>query len=522
MARKITFVVFGASGDLARRKTFPSLISMFLHGSHDFATAKIVGFARSDLGKEGLANRIKKSMPEPPEDGSGLRHVYHEFLNNIEYVRAVSGYDHDESYRVLDQHLTKFEKEHDEAVHDLNTEEKHMRLFYIALPPESFEDVAAMIHKHCWKDRTINRLIIEKPYGMNVESAKDLSISLSNYYDEDDVYRIDHYLGKDILKQILAFRFSTAGTAIGSLFHQNLVSHIVVELRESIGIEGRGGYFDEAGIVRDVMANHVMNLLVITTMDQPADLTAASLHRARINLLKTISPVRPNDVLIGQYTAHPTDHTKKAYRDEENVPADSKTPTYVAARLHLTHSHWHSTPVILLAGKALSQDRVSITLHLHPHSPSLIQTTPSCLMIVDKPHPLIAITSSASVPGTLAPREVTLEYDLRAKDGDHPLEPYEFLFGEAVAGKRAWFVGREEAEEQWRIWETYLREIEGTREPIMYHWGEEPAELQEFMETKVNERDVWMKDKVGRVVEEMGKAMERGVRGMLKQVGIEE
>ncbi|OZJ06530.1 hypothetical protein BZG36_00588 [Bifiguratus adelaidae] len=497
----VTFVVMGASGDLAKKKTFPCLYRNFCHGDFPNGQVSILGFARSKLSTEDLHKKMKETIKEPQDPSE--KQKYDEFFKLVEYVRAENGYDHPESYATLEKEMSKRE----ENIGDAKGKEC-LRVLYVALPPSSFEDAAKNIKQACWNTEKVNRVIIEKPFGRDTKSARELAKTLTGLYNKADLFLVDHYLGKEIAKQILAFRFGESSTALGGMFSRNSVEYVAVQFKETFGAEGRGGYFDQFGIVRDVMENHLMEFICFATMEQPTALTPEGLSEARINLLKSVATIKPEDVVVGQYGAGKGD--KKAYREDETVQDDSKASTFAAAVLYINNDRWSDVPFYLMAGKALDEDRVELTLHFKDNQKSLfslpeahvkffakdLKLPHNSLTFRDKPAEEVVLATSTKQHGgyafELAPTELKL--DLKStrsgdKDKDYDPQSYEFLFKAAMENDQTWFVDMKEAEVQWHVWEDVVTQVEQVVEPVMYEYGSKgPKEADDLLAKHVQRR----------------------------------
>ncbi|CAG8703681.1 11108_t:CDS:2, partial [Ambispora leptoticha] len=339
-----TIVVLGASGDLAKKKTFPALFGLYRNGFLSENT-HIVGYARSKMDLAQFRQRISQFIKTPVEE---VKKQLGEFLELCTYISGP--YDVDEGYQHLNEEFEKIEKD---IPGDKN------RVFYMALPPSVFIQVAKGLKKNVYSTKGINRLIVEKPFGMDLESSRELGKALAPLWAEEETYRIDHYLGKEMVKNLLIIRF--ANVFFGSIWNRHSIANIQITFKETIGTEGRGGYFDEFGIIRDVMQNHLLQILSIVAMDTPVSLDAEDVRDEKVRVLRCIQPVKSEDTILGQYVKS-EDGSKPGYLDDETVPKDSNCPTFAAATLWINNERWEGVPFILKCGKALNEAKTEVRI----------------------------------------------------------------------------------------------------------------------------------------------------------------
>lgn len=368
---KLTIVVFGASGDLASKKTFPALFSLFYHKLIP-DDVLIAGFARSHMEHVDFVKKISQHFDKQllsSESGAQARQA---FLERCFYKSCEGGYTNVSAFQALDQELQQ------RAIVPSN------RIFYFALPPDAYVDVATSIkaskldqpHSKQWM-----RAVIEKPFGHDLQSSNALQTSLSALFDEQQIYRIDHYLGKEMVQNLLCLRF--ANSVFEPLFNSQHISSVQITFKEPFGIEGfvdfcenvfrlltslcrRGGaYFDASGIIRDVIQNHLIQILALFAMEPPVSLSAEDIRNEKTRLLRCIPPVHLDDVVIGQYLGN---EQKPAYRDVEGVAPDSRTPTFACTVLHIRNARWAGCPFILKAGKALNERKTEIRVQFRESS----------------------------------------------------------------------------------------------------------------------------------------------------------
>jgi glucose-6-phosphate 1-dehydrogenase len=339
----LVIVVFGASGDLAHKKTFPALFGALYSGHLDPET-QIVGFARSKFDKlDDFKAKVTQSCKTPTPEAKALLET---FKQKITYCDGQ--YDDPESFKRLNDFISKLEPENATAKN---------RIFYLALPPSVFTPVAKQLKEHCYAKEGWNRLVVEKPFGKDLESSNELAHAIGEYWREDEIYRIDHYLGKEMVKNIIVLRFTNR--FIGGIWSREHIDNVQITFKENFGTEGRGGYFDEFGIIRDVMQNHLMQVLTLITMEKPVTFDAEDVRNEKVKVLKYIPPINWEDCMVGQYSAS-KDGKEPGYKDDATVPKDSVTPTWAIACLWVCNERWDGVPFIFKAGKALNESKAEI------------------------------------------------------------------------------------------------------------------------------------------------------------------
>jgi glucose-6-phosphate 1-dehydrogenase len=328
----ITFIVMGASGDLAKKKIYPTLWNIYKTGLLP-KNICFVGYARSALTVDQLKERVRPFLKIKDDEAK----KFDEFFSVNHYVSGT--YDKEESFAVLDTELKSREK--------LGGN----RVFYLALPPSVFEPVTSLIKSKTMSQTGWNRVIVEKPFGKDSESSAKLSTHLASLFTEEQLYRIDHYLGKEMVQNLLVIRF--ANSIFQPIWNRNSIANVIITFKEPFGTKGRGGYFDEFGIIRDVMQNHLLQLMCLTAMEKPPTNTPEDIRNEKVKVLRSIKPLELSDVVLGQYEGDPNGEgeAKEGYLDDPTVPNDSKTPTYAVAALRINNERWDGVPFILKCGK---------------------------------------------------------------------------------------------------------------------------------------------------------------------------
>jgi glucose-6-phosphate 1-dehydrogenase len=466
-------IVFGASGDLAKKKTFPALFGLYKNdllpkGVH------IVGYARTKMDEAEFHKRAT-SYIKNPNDEADINAKIDEFKGFSTYVSG--SYDDPASFKELNKHLEEIEAgyQHKEC----------NRLFYLALPPSVFVPVAKNVKDECYvatKGGT-NRIIVEKPFGKDLDSCRELIGSLKKSWTEDETFRIDHYLGKEMVKNILVIRF--ANVAMGAAWDRNSISNVQITFKEPFGTEGRGGYFDEFGIIRDILQNHLLQVLSILTMERPVSFSAEDIRDEKVKVLRAIPPIEQKDTLLGQYGAA---HGKPGYHDDDTVPRNSVCPTFAATTLFINNPRWEGVPFILKAGKALNEAKVEVRIQFKDVTSGIFKDIGrNELVIRIQPSEAIYLKMNTKLPGLLMramPTEMDLTYKRRFTDTKIP-EAYESLILDALKGDHSNFVRDDELDVAWKIFTPILHWIDGKSgpppRPVSYPYGSRgPKELDDF------------------------------------------
>ncbi|HZK72570.1 MAG TPA: glucose-6-phosphate dehydrogenase [Clostridia bacterium] len=443
MAPGIDLVIFGASGDLAQRKILPSLKRL---ASRDGMSLRIIGAGRTAQSTTAFRDIVRK------RSGSQL------LASTAEWVKL--DYRSQATFTGLKKLLA-----------DAGTV-----IFYLATPPETFSDIIRALGQSrlAMRGDVTRRLVVEKPLGHDLDSARKLDAQLLKAFEERQIFRIDHYLAKDTVQNILAFRFSNS--LFEPVWNRNLVETIQITVAEKEGIGKRAGYYDQTGAVRDIIQNHVLQLLALVTMEPPTTFDAEYVRRAKRAVLRAMSPIDPASAVRGQYLG---------YLDEEAVDNDSRRETYVAARLSIENWRWDGVPIFIRSGKALERRVTEVVIKLRdaPHlriGGNRQRGIPSLIVIRIQPDEGITIRIGAKRPGTrfeMVPAGMKLDYKGLTKA---PLpEAYENVLSEVLAGGHSAFPGAEEIELQWEIVDPLIKawESEGHPEPYARgSWGPQAAD----------------------------------------------
>lgn len=448
-----TIVIFGASGDLTARKLIPALYHLYMAKQLPNPT-RVVGFARRekthDQWRAELRTALDKFSRTKPVDEK----IWEEFAQTLFY--CVGDFSDPAGYERLKNQLQEFN--HEQLQNNL--------LFYLATPPSQFAEVVEHLHNAQLLKRDDGggfwqRLVVEKPFGHDVESAVKLNDELTRYAHEKQVYRIDHYLGKETVQNILMFRFSNA--IFEELWTRHTIDHVQITVSEKLGVGSRGGYYEEAGAMRDMVQNHLLQVLSLVAMEPPVTLEAEPIRDEKVKLLKSIRPILGPDiekqVVRGQYFAGTIDgEPRPGYRQETKVKSDSNVETYVAMKLFIDNWRWSGVPFYLRTGKALplSASEVRVQFRPAPHILFAAQCgnklDANALTLRLQPDEGIYLRFNGKVPGTsIQVRPVRMIFNYNTEFGAYTPEAYERLLIDIIAGDATLFIRRDEVETAWNI-----------------------------------------------------------------------
>ena len=350
-------VIFGASGDLTQKKLFPALYSLAFRRLLPPGFA-VVGVARTEETDDDFKERMKEAVQQHGRD-EFRDDVWETLADGMRYIATDFADEHGEEE--LEQTLTEL---------DSQRELQGNRVFYLAIPPSVFPTVVGALGRHRSERKGWTRLVVEKPFGHDLESARELTAVIHEHFTEDEVFRIDHYLGKETVQNMLALRF--ANGIFEPIWNRQFIDHVQITVAESIGIEGRAGYYEQAGAIRDIFQNHLLQLLAITAMEPPIDFTAESVRNEKVKVLRAMHTPGPKSVVRGQYGRGFVEGEEvRGYREEDAVDPRSMTETYVAAKLYVDNWRWADTPFYARMGKRLARRETTIAIQFKraPHPP---------------------------------------------------------------------------------------------------------------------------------------------------------
>lgn len=483
-----TLVIFGVTGDLTHRKLIPAIYR--LHAQRLLPESfAVVGVARREWGDEGLRGVVRDSITKvkgalPPEA------EWRDFDQCFHYVKG--DFDDPETYVGLGKTLDALEKARGGDAHK-------NRLYYLATPPDAFGPILTglavghLVHPGSLQTPW-SRVIVEKPFGHDYESAHALNTLIGNTFAESQIYRIDHYLGKETVQNILVFRF--ANGIFEPIWNRKYIDHIQITVAEELGVEGRAGYFETAGVIRDMVQNHIMQVLSLIAMEPPAAMDGEAVRDEKVKVIKALHPIAPDrvhdDVIRGQYVAGSVGGTAvPGYRQEPGVAPDSVTETFLALKLSIDNFRWAGVPIYLRSGKRLPRRATEVAIQFLdvPHrlfrqaSPESL--TPNVLALRIQPDEGISMRFGAKVPGpAMRVQPVKMDFLYGSSFGVETSDAYERLILDCLLGESTLFIRRDEVEGAWR----YIQNIlDGWRDHPVHEvpgypagsWG--PAEADAFL-----------------------------------------
>lgn len=466
---KPTIVIFGASGDLTRRKLMPALYNLFRKKRLP-AGFKIVGYARSNMSDSAFRERMQTGITDFTDFDA---EAWSEFAPHLHYV--CGQYDQADDFAKLGKALNELEPA------------GAGRLYYLSTPPKLYATIIDCLGKAglASQDEAWRRVVIEKPFGRDLASAQKLNKDVHAVLEENQIYRIDHYLGKETVQNILVFRF--ANTIFEPIWNRNYISHVQITASESVDVGHRAGYYDGVGVIRDMFQNHLMQLLTLVSMEPPASFEADALRNEKVKVLAAIKPFSPD-----QIASHTVRGQYRTYRDADGVADLSHTVTYAALKLHIDNWRWQGVPFYLRSGKALKEKRTEILIRFKqpPHMmfplPADKQIRSNFLSICLQPDEGIHLSFEAKQPDTAAtmrPVDMEFHYDDDFRDVIIP-DAYERLLLDALNGDAALFTRADEIELSWRLMDSVLKGWESdSAPPLAFYesgsWG--PTESDRFL-----------------------------------------
>ncbi len=439
------FTIFGASGDLTRRKILPAFYHLFAGGMIG-PDCIIVGAGRKKMTDEEFRELTLEALLEAGLDGGeGAA----KWCTGCVFYQCL-GEGSPEDYGRLGERLDELENAHNIPGN---------RIFYLALPPDAFPSVIGNIGEAGLSGSAgWSRLVIEKPFGRDLESAMKLNDHVHRWFDEDSIYRIDHYLGKETVQNLLVFRFANA--MFESVWNRDRIDHIQITVAESLGVERRAGYYDAAGAVRDMIQNHIAQLLTLITMEVPAAFEAGSIMQEKIKILRSIMPIRPENIVLGQYDAGKIDGKEvPGFLEEDGISAGSATPTFAAVRLYIDTWRWKGTPIYIRTGKRMPAKTTQIVVVFERPPVCFFQTIEGCalrsnvLNITLQPDESFTLSFDVKKPGepfTLEPHDFHFSY---ADAFGRLPDAYETLLLDIMTGDQTLFVHADEVEASWKLFE---------------------------------------------------------------------
>jgi glucose-6-phosphate 1-dehydrogenase len=438
------FVIFGATGDLTRRKLFPAIYELAARNMLPERFA-LVGVSRTDQTDAEFRAEMKDSVREFGRDTLDEK-VWKRLAAGMHYVPTdvAQGGGEDRLLALL-------------ASLDDKRGTAGNRVFYLAVPPSAFSLLVEKLghRRHEWHGWT--RLIVEKPFGHDRESARHLNEAIQHHFEEREIFRIDHYLGKETVQNLLALRF--ANGIFEPIWNRQFIDHVEITVAESIGIEGRATFYEQAGAMRDVFQNHLLQLVALTAMEPPPDFTAESVRNEKVKVLRAMHPPGAKNVVRGQYGSGAIEGKPVAgYRQEPGVAKGSMTETFVAAKLYVDNWRWAETPFYVRVGKRLQKRETTIAIQFQraPHPPFAKETAdglrPNVLVVHVQPDEGVSLSIGAKVPGQgMTIRPVLMDFLYGGAFRTELPEAYERLILDCLLGDATLFTRADEVDEQWAL-----------------------------------------------------------------------
>jgi glucose-6-phosphate 1-dehydrogenase len=448
----VAIVIFGASGDLTRRKLLPALFHLFLEGMLP-ASFGIVGYARTEIDDEEFRQQARaavteygRCLAEPDE--------WREFAKHLSYVAGDFGSGG--AFAGLRDHLAEI---------DRTMGSGGRRLYYCATPPEAYADIVQRIGEAKVSEEA--HIVIEKPYGTDLQTARELDTIVHEVFDESQIFRIDHYLGKETVQNILVLRFANA--LFEPFWNNKYVDHVQLTVAEDIGIEGRGRFYERTGALRDMVQTHLLQVLTFLAMEPPASFEPERLRDEKVKVLQAMRPVRAERVVRGQYVG---------YRHENDVPSGSETETFVSLRAEIDNWRWAGVPFFLRAGKRLQRRQAEATVVFRnvPHQifekAGTERTEPNRLTMRLQPDEGVSISFTVQRPGLgIALEQAWLDFDYGQAFETGLVEAYELLLLEAMRGDHTLFTRQDSVERAWELLQPILDDPPAVVEYEPGTWG---------------------------------------------------
>lgn len=473
-SEKLSIIVVGASGDLAKKKIYPALFALYCQGflPEQF---NVFGFARSSYGHDDFRKAVKEHLTcRYTPDASSCSGRMTEFLSKCFYTSG--------QYGSSDSFLDLFSLMREtEGAGEAN------RMFYLAVPPFVFVDIARAIGGAglvtCKPGDPWSRVVIEKPFGRDRESSDVMVSELAKVFSEEQTYRIDHYLGKEVVQNLMVLRF--ANLVFEPVWNRKYIEKICIDWKENDGIGARGGYFDAYGIIRDVMQNHLLEILALIAMERPESTAEDDVADAKAAVLKSIRAISAGDIVLGQYGAGEYAGRRHAgYTDEKHVAMHSLTPTYATAVLRIENERWHDVPFVITAGKGLNTRVSEVSILFKEIPENIFCGVPGCLpgnrlIVRVQPDEAIHLRIVNKKPGlTMALAESDLNLSYQSAFSSVIPDAYECLLLDVIEGDKGLFIRSDELSAAWDVFTPVLKEIEEKKiKPALYVFGSEGPDI---------------------------------------------
>ena len=456
-----TIVIFGGTGDLTNRKLIPAFYNLFTGGNMP-QNFRILLIGRGEDKKAAYKKTLLQGLMQFSRNGKPVPKTWKIFSDKLFYLQG--DLIMPELYFELKSLLTHFEKQ------DVG---KSLRLFYMAIPPKFIENVAEGLftNKLC-SNTTSHRIIVEKPFGTDLQSAVKLNHFLQNRFKEKQIFRIDHYLGKETVQNIMTFRF--ANSVFEPIWNNQFIDHVQISLAERVSIEDRGGYYDGNGALKDMIQNHLLQLLCVVAMECPGKDQPESIRDSKVAVLRDFRTYGPaqvyKNIVKGQYTAGTLDGKAQAgYQQEENVAKGSATETYVAGKFFIDNPKWKGVPFFLRTGKSLPRQSALIAIQFKPTKNKIFATdiVPNRLLISIQPEQTISLLFESKVPGVqMRLKPVEMDFSYKESYTEAIPEAYEALLLDAIEGDASLFMRSDQVELAWKV-----------MMPILKAWEKDPKKM---------------------------------------------
>jgi len=466
LPKSTTFVIFGATGDLTHRKILPALYRLYLK-KHLPMCFSIVAVARRDKDDKIYQEESRESLKKY----GGFSHIEEDFLYQIKYFR--NDFSISEGYLELNEYLDQLDKTHCTAT---------KRIFYLATRPEHFKPIVKNIKEHglLKNKKKQYRVIVEKPFGRDEDSAKKLNRVLRSAFKEEEIFRIDHYLGKETVQNLFALRF--ANRIFEPVWNSKHIDNIQIVATEDIGVGTRAGYYDTSGAIRDMVQNHLLQVLSLVAMEPPVSFSNEDIKSSKVEVLKRVKKIDPRNVVFGQY---------ESYHNESDVTPDSRTETYASMKLEIDNERWKGTPIYLKTGKKLRRKATEVIIYFKKTDKKVFSHMPNfkenVLVIRLQPDEGIYLRFNIKEPGTdFKIKRVSMDFCHNCIFGTNTPEAYENLLHHSLLDDLSLFTRWDEVDTAWKIIDPITNYWENSKKkPHIYKsgsWG--PEESTQFLEKK--------------------------------------
>lgn len=481
-------VIFGASGDLTYRKLIPAVFDLYMNNSLPKGYA-VLGVSRSAFSDKEFRDKMKKGIKEFAHYKEVNNKKLNDFLSHIFYISIDTSKCED--YAHVKEKLDELNKK-------FNLEQNY--IFYLSTPPSLYSVIPKYLYGQglTLQQKGFRRIIIEKPFGHDLQSARELNRQLLEFFDEEQIYRIDHYLGKETVQNLMVTRF--ANGIYEPLWNRNYIQHVEITAAENIGVEDRGSYYDNAGALRDMIQNHLLQIVSLVAMEPPAKITSEDIIYEKMKVFRSLRPFSDDDlkknVIRGQYTeAHIREKAYKGYRDEENVKKNSRTETYVAMKVFIDNWRWQGVPFYIRTGKRLPTRVTEVVIHFRPSPQQLFKSNngnyaDNQLIIRIQPDEGILLKIGMKVPGNgYEVKSINMDFHYSELNNHYIQGAYERLILDCMIGDKMLYMHGEAAEETWKFVQPILDYWEKNKKAPLHgypagSWGPDVAD--DLIEGKEN------------------------------------